>query len=398
VNTKFFAHLFLYIILFVFFSFLYLGIITKQPNGIDYILPIAKRILTGEFINLRTNDIYLYSPGSSIAILSLFLLFHIPINLFGLLSWVCLFIVCKKLGDTFGLSKYMSFIFAASFCSTISVIRTVSDQSIDKWLCTWFALSLILLEKPRSSIKFNILIGFSLGMLIGTKYSGPLFLVAILPIYGKAFLKQLNILRFLVVSFMFTFFGLFWYIRNYIIKGNPYFPANLLFFKGPSDFTQQDWHVWRIFVEYPAGILPLADAFLSEYLIWVFSVFVIAWFVIFSYRKKQTIDKKVLRVILLVCTTGIMSVFLPIVPPKETALFHTVSNMRYIYIFMLMLMLAVFLIADKLKKNYEISMVAFINALPLFSFIPFMPKIIIFSILMFGIIMHFAKRILLKII
>lgn len=388
-QIKYIANLFLIILGIVFVSFFYFGITTKYPVSLDYNVPIAKTILSGDFLHVPSNHPFMYFPGSSHVILAVFLLLGLP-NLFGLLGLVFIFIVCKKLGDVFGLNRYMSIIFASSICTTISVIRTIGDQSIDKWLFAWFVLCVFLLEKPQRSLKFCLFLGFSLGMLIGTKYSGPLFFLAILPVYGKTLLSFLSPLRFLVFNLTFISVGLFWYIRNFILEGNPYYPANLPFLKGYPNYTQQDWMLWKIPFEYPQNIVPLLNAFLSEYMLWAFSGFVIAWFVVYSYRKKQSIDTRIIRVIYLAITTGLMSLLLPITPPYKIDLFHIISDMRYVYIVVALLVLAIFLIADKYKKNSFLATVSLINSFPLFSFLQYQPKIFVISIILVMVV--YTKR------
>lgn len=377
---KYLTNLLLIISFIVFISFFYFGITTKQPTSLDYNIPIAKTVLSGDFLRVHSLDPFMYFPGSSHVILAAFVYLGFP-NLFGLLGWVFLFIVCKKLGETFGLNKYMALIFAASICTTASVIRTIQDQSIDKWLAAWFVLSVILLEKAQRNFKSTFLIGLSLGMLIGTKYSGPLFFLALVSVYAKKLLGFLNIPRFVILSIVFSIAGLFWYLRNFILEGNPYYPANLPFFKGYPNYTQQDWMLWRIPINYPAGIIPLINSFLSEYMIWAFSGFVVVWFLIHSYRKKQSVGNKILRITMLSITTAFVSLFLPITPPHKVELFHIVSNIRYIYIPVILLTLGAFLIADRYKKNSLLATVSVLNAIPAFSFIPYQPKIFVICIL-----------------
>ncbi len=381
-TPKYFASTMLTILGIVFLSFLYYGITTPTPTSSDYNIPVAQSIISGNFLQ-QQEGLYIHSPGSSHTILAIFIASAIPLNLFGLLSWVVLFIVCKKLANTFNLNTFMSIIFAASICTTIAVIRTISDQSIDKWLCTWFILSMILLEKPKRTLKYSALLGFSLGMLVGTKYSGPLFLLALLPIYWKSILGFLSPLRFIITTTAFTIFGLFWYIRNWIYEGNPYYPANLLFFKGAPNFDQQDWMLWKIPFDYPQNIIPLINSFVSEYMIWAFSGFIIIWYLYSIYHKKKILDKKIKRLVLLGLLIGLISLLLPITPAYKIELFHIISDMRYIYILMVILMLTVFLIASKYKQNNLISVVALLNAIPLFSFIPYQPKMFIFCIMLF---------------
>lgn len=379
-QIRYISNVFLIILIIIFTSFFYFGVIKREPVSPDYNVPLAESIINGDFITVKSGDLYLYSPGSSHFILALFVLLGHP-NLFGLLSWLVLFIMCKMLGTTFGLNKNMAFLFAASICTTTAVIRTINDQSIDKWLAAWFVLIIVILEKPQKTLKFALLLGFGFGMLVGTKYSGPLFALALLPVYSKILLHYFKFPRLLISIIAFTFFGLFWYIRNFFLKANPYFPANILFFKGYPNFTQQDWMLWKIPFEYPQGIPALIDAFLSEYMIWSFSGIIIIYYIIFLFYKKKSMDSRIKRVILLALSTGFVSLLLPITPAYKIELFHVVSDMRYIYIFVIMTILSVFLIANKYKKNYLVTTLSLSSAIPIFSFIPYQPKIFIICVL-----------------
>lgn len=394
--TKYIANIFLILLLIIFLCFFYQGVTTSLPVSIDYNIPIAHSIVSGEFFTMQSDNPYMYFPGSSHSFLSMFISFGLP-NLFGLFSWIFLFIVCKKLGDTFGLSRYMAIIFAASFCTTMSVVRTIGDQSIDKWLCAWFVFALLLLEKPEKSWKFAILIGLSLGMLIGTKYSGPLFFIALLLVYGKRLFQYLTPLRFAFASLLFTITGLFWYIRNFALQGNPYYPANLPFFKGYPGFTQQDWALWNVFVSYPQGNIDLINAFLSEYLLWAFAGVVLLGFIVYRIKKKEQIEGRIVRLGLLTFTTGLVALLLPITTPYKIELFHIISDMRYVYIFVAVSLLAVFLIAEKYKKDEQLAALALINVIPVFSYIPYLPKIYIISCLVVGFIYFKGKSLLKKI-
>jgi hypothetical protein len=376
------VYLFIFLLLVVAISFFCAGVSNRSPISPDYNIPLAKSYLNGTILTVRSHDPYYYFPGSSNIFLAFFVLIGFP-NLYGLLNWLVLLFVCKKLADTFGLTQYMSIIFAASFSTTISVVRTIGDQSIDKWLCLWFLLAVLLLEKVNKTWRNSLLLGLSLGMLIGTKYSGPLFFIALVLVYGKRLFTYFNPIRFIVSFLIFTVTGLFWYIRNTVLQGNPYYPANLPFLKGAPHFTAQDVLLWKVLLVYPKVIPDLINAFLSEYMIWAFSGFVVIAFLMYHFRKKKPIDARIIRLSLLGLTTGIVALFLPITAPYKVPLFHTISDMRYIYSFIAVLMLAVFLIADHYKKNDLLAKIALLSALPLFSFIPYQPKIVLLCIVIF---------------
>jgi dolichol-phosphate mannosyltransferase len=359
----------------------YLGWVTKQPVSLDYNVPIAESIVSGGMWRLGLDNPYMYFPGSSHVILATFLLFKIPVNLFGLVSWVFLLWGCKKLGETFGLRKDMAVMLAASFGMTVAVVRTIADQSVDKWLCLWFVMSVILLEKLKSNWRHFFGLGMSMGMLVGTKYSGPLFAAAILIVYGKILIKSLNWKRTIILVVTVFGSGLIWYARNYFLTGSPMFPANLPFFKGYPNFTQQDWMLWKIPFEYPAGIIPLINAYISEYTIWTLAWMPIVWVVWKSLRHKMKIDSGLKRLIVLTATVGGVGLLLPITPAYKIELYHIISDMRYVYIFVLLQMLVVFLLAQRYGYTKLVIMVSLAAMIPAFSFVSYYPKIIMVGII-----------------
>ncbi len=382
-------NIYLYILILIFISFFYFGLTSTGFTSQDYNVPIARLITTGKIVNPQSNEPYLYFPGASHVILAILILLHIPLNLFGLLSVVILFIVCRKLGLTFGLSPIMAFIFAASICTTITVIRTISDQSIDKWLCAWFFLTLILLKNPQKTIKWSLYIGITSGMLIGTKYSGPLFLLSLLPIYLTSMRVLLHPVRFLITVSAFTITGLCWYMRNWIVTGNPLFPANIPFFKGYPNFTQQDWQLWRVPIDYPPGVIDLANAFISEYMIWAFAGGILLYFLYFKFKKNSKVDRNLREILCLCFTTAFVCLLLPVTPAEKIELFHIISDMRYLMIFVVLTILGIFYLAMNFKKEEQLASLSLLNAIPLFSFIPWQPKL---SIIGLGIFFFILKR------
>lgn len=143
--------------------------------------------------------------------------------------------------------------------------------------------------------------------------------------------------------------------------------------------------LWRIAVEYPAGIVPPINAFLSEYMMWSFSGVVVVCYVVYAYWNKQHIETKLWRIILLTLTTALAALFLPVTPPYRIALFHIISDMRYLYIPVVLAMLGTFRIADEFAKTALLSATALASAMPLFSFIPYQPRtFLVCSILAIG--------------
>jgi hypothetical protein len=362
-------------------SVFYQAVNIREPVSPDYNLPLARLILSGGIWHPGTDNPYLFFPASSNLILALFVLLRLPINLFGLAGGIMLFVACLKLGSTFGLKKPQSLLLAAAFCLTTSVVRTLTDQSVDKWLAVWFIWAVILLEKPKLTIKHSLYLGLAFGMLVGTKYSGPLFALAIFVVYAGRLYRYFNLERVLAAGTAFTATGLIWYIRNWFLTGNPLYPAHFLFFEGFPGYSQQDWMLWKIPLMYPAGIWPLVSAYLSEYLIWALAFIPIVWFVADRYRRGFRLTPLFGRLMRLIAATGAVALFLPITTPYYIEIYHTISDMRYIYVFVLLQMLAVFLLAREYKMNRWLTIAAVVNMPAVFSFIPYYPKLIIAGIL-----------------
>ena len=108
--------------------------------------------------------------------------------------------------------------------------------------------------------------GIAAGLLIGVKYSGIFYVVFLFFVFVRqliqSFDKPVKFLSFFIPTF---FFGFIWYIRNYLIKGNPFYPLNVLGFKGHPEFIIPKGY--NTFFN-AASLGVNIEAFLSEYLIW----------------------------------------------------------------------------------------------------------------------------------
>jgi hypothetical protein len=379
---------------FIIVYFLYHGYVTPPSLGDshDYHLPIARSILNGTFINLPKGlNPSIYYPGSSNAILSLFLLFHIHVNYFCLLGWIILFFLCKKLGKYFGLDNYLATIYAATFCACMSVLRQIITQSIDMWIAVFFVWSILLLEKPKKSWKYFALIGFSLGMIVGSKFSGPLYVIVLFVLYGRKFLSCLSFTR--VISFVipFSIFGLFWYIRNAVLYGNPLYPAPFLGLPGYKGFPLQDMLFWKTPFE-NAGLYKIFEAYISEYLIWGVAFIPVLVYVFLQIKQKTLLQSpKINKMMLITLFTFLASLMLPI--PTH----NIISNMRYLFPVFIPLILSVFLIAQKYKLNEQIALIALLNMVVV-EYLIYHPKLIIIYFLIVFILLWKRKQTIDKII
>src|SRR4029079_8684789 len=131
----------------------------------------------------------------------------------------------------FGLEKNLSIVFGVSIVTLYTMFRWVNTQIIDIWLVMWFMLALGFLQKPEKTLRYFLFLGISLGMLVGSKYTGPIFTLVLAIFYFMRVWKVVNIQRIIVFLIPFVFLGSLWYLRNYLIAGNPLYPQPFLFFK-----------------------------------------------------------------------------------------------------------------------------------------------------------------------
>jgi hypothetical protein len=376
VLAKFSIVIFVFLIIYYFAA----GIrsVPWEGDSIDYHIPIAKMIVEGHIIS-PTPYIYnlmQYCPGSSELILAVLMFLKVPINIYNVIGSIGLFFALKYLAKTFKLSFAMSVIFAVSFVTLHGVIRWINAQTIDIWLATFFSLSLALIQSPKKTLRYFLLLGLSLGMVTGSKYVGPAFTVFLLLIYGKNILSKLSIKYLFVFSIFFLVFGASWYIRNYFLTGDPYYPQSILFFKG-VEFHILDQPVWRMFLMFPKVWF---DAFISEYTVWSLSLVVVPVIVIFFKQKEYS------KLLILGALNFAIYFFLPSGPFPNLI----TSGFRYTYPAFIPLILLIFMIAQKFKKETELAIIALTNMVILPE-ISYHPKILILLIPIALIIFRFLK-------
>lgn len=358
--------------LIIYYVFVGFKLLPWEGDSLAYHLPIAKLILSGKIVNpaLLTyewpTDFYrLYQPGAIESILSLFVLTKIPVSLFDVLGIVVFFFSMYLLGKTYGLNKDLSIIFASSLGTLHTVTRWILSQTIDIWLAAFFGFALVLLKNPKNTWKYFASLGVALGFLFGGKYTGPAYFLILIVIFGREMFKKINIKNFISFFIPFSILGLFWYIRNYILTGDPYFPQSIPFFKGIP------YHV----LDYPAGSMLLKypkvwfDALFSEYTIWSL-VLITVPFLIFKFKNKPDVKLLIFSVL-----SFVIYLFLP---SGETPSLIT-SGFRYTYVAFIPLVLIIFLNAQKYKKELLLSIVALTNML-IMPELSYHPKLLFFLI------------------
>ncbi|MBI5045339.1 MAG: hypothetical protein HZC02_05445 [Candidatus Levybacteria bacterium] len=363
----------LFFLLYVFCSFLYYGTITPPGLGDshDYHVPIAESYLSGQFLSLPKNiNSYINYPGMSEIFLVPFIVFHLPLNWFCLLGWGILVFLLIKLGRHFGLSNALSIIFATTFSLTYSVLRQIPTQSIDIWMAVWFVGLILLLERPKTTIKYFLFLGILFGILIGSKYSGPLYAIVLGIIYLKKFkplISPKNMLAFMIPIIL---LGIFWYIRNYLSWGTPIYPGSLLFMKGIPGLDLPNYMLWKIIPT--TNLFSFLEAFISEFLIWAFSIPLAILFIVMNYKKrKQKNMAELVRLLLLSFLVLLSSLVLSFKPTFEA------SNMRYLFQLIIPFTLIIFLLGKRYHVEKEVALIATANAAVALNYLSYHPKLIV---------------------
>lgn len=350
--------------------FFYIGVTTLPSEGdsLAYHIPIAKSILSGSF--LHPQHVLDFYPGASESILSFFILFHLPLNLFNVLGAFLLFLTGRKLGRVYGLDSDLATIFAVSLCLLHLTTRWLPTQIIDIWLAVFFTYALLLLVKPERSVLYFINLGIALGFLIGSKSSAPFFAFSLLLLYGKNLLKFTTLKNSIGFIIPVSIFGLSWYIRNMVLTGNPLYPQGILFFKGSPEWDLLSLQVWRVMLDKP---LQMFNAAFGEYTLWLIAL--TAPLLYFIKKRKNLLQEKTFLLVILGMINGLYFLFLPTLYRYN----NMVSSFRYSYPAFIPLILSTFLLFQSWKKKELLAFFALINMLVLPT-VPYHPKFLFFYI------------------
>lgn len=372
---------FVYILIF----FFYKGLIsnTYEGDSLNYHIPIAKAFLNGSITNpefIKAVPLLKYYPGSSEGILSMLILLGIPMSTYNVFAAAIFFLVLVFSGKRFKLGNQLSILFATSIVTLHTITRWINTQVIDIWLAVFFMLSLSLLQKPEKKISYFLILGFSLGMLIGTKYTGVVFFIVLLAFNYRRIIKVLNPKRIIAFLIPFTFFGLLWYLRNFLLTDNPVYPLSFLFFKG--DYIGIENNVLRSLF-YPNGVINFFNAIISEFGLWALTVFTPLLLFFAKIRKDKNLEKA--KILILI---GIINFAVFLFLPSDKYYNIVVSVFRYSYAAFIPIILSVFLIAQYFKKEMLISFLV-LSGLIIVPELQYYPKLMFFFIPLALIIFYF---------
>lgn len=185
---------------------------------------------------------------------------------FLILAVCALYAVALRIGA----NKKQARFSATLFVFLPIVLNQLKTSYVDVILCSLFFAGLAIVIQKKLSKLDLLLVGIIFSLLISVKSTGFLFVLALLPFllwnlyqnYGKAIRNYLHPLILILLP---AFFGLYWYIKNYILYGSPIYPfgfklAGLTIFPGktfqelaataiqstslPHGCAQRIWFVW----------------------------------------------------------------------------------------------------------------------------------------------------------
>lgn len=189
-------------------------------------------------------------------------------------------------------------------------------------------------------------------MLIGSKYNTWFFILTLLIFYFKKLLPFVNVRRLAAFIVPFSLCGLFWYIRNFILTNNPFYPVSVLGFEGKVAYN---YSILNGLQQHP---LDMINAGFGEYKIWIFSVLIAGIFLIYSFVIKRKYGLNPVNKLFLIGLIN-FSFFLSFPTSEQTWIM--VSSFRYSYPIFIPLMLGIFLLAAKYKKEELLGYIAIAN-------------------------------------
>jgi hypothetical protein len=367
ITLKNWAYLYALIFLFVVFYFIFNGFTTVPWEGdsLAYHLPIAENIVVGKFSGY--DNLLYYYPASVHVLLALLMIFQIPLQLFNVYGIIFLFLSLYLLGRRFNLEKNWAIIFSVVVVTLTPLMRLIGTQTVDIYLAAFYALTLALLLKPNNSFLYALNLGLVGGMLIGAKFTGPLFAVLLVPFFITKVLRKVDF-KWIICSFFIAMgIGGGWYLRNLILMGDLLYPAN------HPDFTWVKWHTWQTIVQKEGGLFYFLESLFSEYLIWPLTIITLPY----VWIKKQLSNTEA-KLLLIGLGNFIIHVVIPASPD------NVLSDMRYTVPTFICLLLVLFSYVQRKKKQVTLAVFCTIPLLSSFTLvIPHRPKLfVVFSFLL----------------
>jgi len=338
-----------------------------EGDSLAYHIPIARMIGEGKWTDRDGYKLpFYYYPAMGETLLAGMMKMGLPINWYNLLGWIVFTGVIYGLARRWSLEKETAVIAAVTVAMWPSVIRLIPTQTVDIWVAVWWMAAVMKLtinnlqftiEKQRNNLFW---LGVYLGMLMGTKYSGLLFVFVLLVFFWRKLEK--NIWKWLVPMML---VGGFWYVRNWMVVGNPIYPLEV------------SWLGWRgepnlvLFTGRPiltlitsGGVKLMAGALVSEYLIWAGLLLTPIWI-----RNKWVV-------------LGILNYFIYLILPSRAE--NIISDLRYTYPAFIPLILSVWKKMEKIGKGQIIKITAVLAMFVEMTQLDYHPKLFTLMILIVG--------------
>ncbi len=413
------------VFLFVILYFFHFGITTtpeflSELDSINYHVPMARNFSNGRFIDQTNVQQGLgFYPGIGEIILASFIKLGISLNLYNLVGLVVLFLSCYFLSKAFKLNSNSSIIFAVSVCLLPTIIRLIPLQTNDIWLAIFFIWSLIFISKPKKQESYFLKLGIFTGLLIGVKYSGILYALALLFVYRKKLWTKISFSRLTYFLIPVIILGVSWYIRNYFVTGNPFYPVYIFGFVGHPNYLSQNWITFTT-LSTLSDSLVLLQGFVSEYLVWTFAPIIVGLFLLRAKRaislskadchaclpdfdselsrtagRSQTPRNNVMGFEISSISSLALLAFINFIiwlpQPHGAGIQLAASNWRLTYPVMIPLMLSIFILAKKYLVQNEVYSIALLNSLSIFPQLQYRPKLILIWLVIMAIILFKPK-------
>jgi hypothetical protein len=178
-------------------------------------------------------------------------------------------------------------------------------------------------------------------------------------------------------------FGFFWYVRNYLIIGNPFYPVTILGFEGDSKFF---YYTAFNTLSSAQGIILWLESFISEYLIWAMAPLAIMYFLLKKERKRLLKDLYPLIII------GFLNIVVYLRLPTALIRQNIISNLRFTYPVMVPFMLTIFLLAKKIRASEQLNTIALLSSFAILPQLAYRPKIVFVWLLTIVVIVNIFKK------
>jgi hypothetical protein len=415
------------VFLFIILYFFHFGITTtpkilNELDSINYHIPMAQNFSNGRFIDQTNVQQGLgFYPGIGEMILAPFVKLGIPLNLYNLAGLIVLFFSCYFLAKIFKLSSDSGIVFAVSVCLLPTIIRLIPFQTNDIWLAVFFIWSLIFLSKSKRQNSHFAKLGISLGLLIGVKYSGILYAVALLFVFRKKLWARISFSRLISFLIPVIIFGVSWYIRNYFVTGNPFYPVYIFGFVGHPKYSSQNWITLTTLFTLSDSLV-LLQGFISEYLVWIFSPIIVSLFLLrakqknllqkssrilssskdvvissskadcrVSFSKLRIPRNDMESVVSSFALLAVINFIIWLPQPHGAGIQLAASNWRLTYPAMIPLMLSTFILAKKYLVQNKIYLIALACSLSVLPQLQYRPKLVLIWLVTMIIILFKSK-------